>query len=282
MKKILVPTDFTTEADYALEAAAKIAATSGASIELLHIVEDLPHETFSPAGDYIPQNSMDKLFVMKLIEKAHEQLHTRMKDKKLAGIHLTHEVKVGNVYKHIAQSISDERVDLIVMGTKGDSGLHELLVGSNTEKVVRFATCPVLSIGKQPEAFELKNVVLAANFEENYSSFLHKLLEWQKLFEFSLHIVHINTPLNFDSSAHIEEKMAWFSKKHQLQNYTFTIVNEFTYEAGIINFASKTKADMIVMLTHGRRGLAYFMDGSITGNVVNHANVPVLSYRILS
>jgi nucleotide-binding universal stress UspA family protein len=280
MKKILVPTDFSPEADYALEAATRIVARSGASIHLLHIVEDLPYDTFSPSGDYIPQNSMDKVFVMKLIEKAHEQLHTRMQDANLAGITITHEVKTGSVYKHIAQGIAGEKVDLIVMGTKGDSGLHEMLIGSNTEKVVRFAGCPVLSIRKKPGGFDLKNVVLAVNFEENYTSFLHKLIDWQKLFNFKLHVLHVNTPLNFDTTANIEERMARFSRKHQLQNYTFTIVNEYAYEEGILGFAAKTKADMVVMLTHGRRGLAYFMDGSITGNVVNHATVPVLSYRI--
>ncbi len=64
MKKILVPTDFSTEADCALEAAARIAVKAGASIELLHIVEDLPQQTFSPSGDYLPQSSMDNSFLL--------------------------------------------------------------------------------------------------------------------------------------------------------------------------------------------------------------------------
>jgi nucleotide-binding universal stress UspA family protein len=280
MKKILVPTDFSTEADYALEVAAKIAAKTGAGIELLHVIEDLPHQTFSPAGDYVPQDPMDKLFVRKLIERAHEQLHERMRNSKLEGIELTHEVKVGNVFKHLGQSIADEKVDLTVMGTKGASGLHEILVGSNTEKVVRYAKCPVLSVREKPLAFDLKNVVLAVNFEENYTAFVNTLKEWQKLFGFTLHVVHVNTPLNFDTTANIDEKMIRFSKKHQLQDYTFTIVNEYSYEGGIINFATKTKSDMIVMLTHGRKGLAYFLDGSITSSVVNHANIPVMSFKL--
>lgn len=280
MKKILVPTDFSTEADYALEAAARIAVKAGASIELLHIVEDLPQQTFSPSGDYLPQSSMDKVFVMKLIERAHEQLLIRMMDTKMAGISLTHEVKVGNVFKQIAQSISDKKVDLIIMGTKGASGMQEILVGSNTEKVVRFANCPVLSIKKKPEDFDLKKVVLAVNFEENYTSFLNKLIGWQKLFDFSLHILHVNTPLNFDTTANVEDKKTRFSRQHQLHNYTFTIVNEYSYEEGIINFANKTKADMVVMLTHGRKGLSFFLDGSITGSMLNHASIPVMSFRI--
>jgi nucleotide-binding universal stress UspA family protein len=280
MKKILVPTDFSSEADFALEVAASIAARTGATIELLHVVEDLPYQTFSPAGDYIPQDSMDKVFVKKLIEKAHEQLHSRMQSKKLADIALTREVKVGNVFKHVGQSISEEKVDLIVMGTKGASGLHEILVGSNTEKVVRFAKCPVLSVREKPQVFDLKNVVLAVNFEENYTSFLNRLKEWQELFGFTLHILHVNTPLNFDTTSSVDEKMSRFSRKHHLQNYTFTILNEYSYEEGIIGFAKKTKADMIVMLTHGRRGFSFFLDGSVTSSMVNHANIPVMSYKI--
>jgi nucleotide-binding universal stress UspA family protein len=189
---------------------------------------------------------------------------------------------VGNVFKQVGQSIADEKVDLIVMGTKGASGLHEMLVGSNTEKVVRFAKCPVLSVPGNPESFDLKNVVLAVNFEENYTSFLSKLQEWQRIFGFTLHFLHVNTPLNFDTTANIDEKMTKFSKRHHLQNYTFTIINEYSYKEGIINFATKTRADMIVMLTHGRKGLSFFLDGSVTSSVVNHAQIPVMSYKITS
>jgi nucleotide-binding universal stress UspA family protein len=133
-----------------------------------------------------------------------------------------------------------------------------------------------------PESFDLKNVVLAVNFEENYTSFLSKLQEWQRIFGFTLHFLHVNTPLNFDTTANIDEKMLKFSKKHHLQNYTFTIINEYSYKEGIINFATKTRADMIVMLTHGRKGLSFFLDGSVTSSVVNHAQIPVMSYKITS
>jgi nucleotide-binding universal stress UspA family protein len=223
---------------------------------------------------------MDRVFVRKLIERAHEQLHERMQNNKLAGLAISPVVKVSNVFKLVGESIADEKVDLTVMGTKGASGLHEILVGSNTEKVVRYAKCPVLSVREKSAGFSLKNVVLAVNFEENYTAFLNRLKEWQHLFGFTLHLVHVNTPLNFDTTANIDEKMLKFGKKHHLQGYTFTIINDYSYETGIIKFATKTKADMIVMLTHGRKGLSFFLDGSVTSSVVNHANIPVMSYKI--
>jgi nucleotide-binding universal stress UspA family protein len=155
-----------------------------------------------------------------------------------------------------------------------------VLVGSNAEKVVRFASCPVLTVHENAGKFTLKNVALAVNFEDTRASFMNKLKELQQLFGFTLHIVHINTPLNFTTTYAIEEKMHKLSKKYELKNYTFTIINDYSNEEGIIRFADKTNADMIVMLTHGRKGLSYFLDGSTTSQVVNHARKPIMSFKI--
>jgi nucleotide-binding universal stress UspA family protein len=71
-----------------------------------------------------------------------------------------------------------------------------------------------------------------------------------------------------------------FAKRFLFKNFTTHVFNDLYEEDGIINFAHHMKADMIVMGTHGRKGLAHVLSGSLAEDVVNHVDVPIWSYNI--
>ena len=64
------------------------------------------------------------------------------------------------------------------------------------------------------------------------------------------------------------------------EDYTLNIYNENSVEKGILNFAKDTNATLIGMSTHGRKGLSHFFNGSISEDLVNHANMPVVTFKI--
>jgi nucleotide-binding universal stress UspA family protein len=72
--------------------------------------------------------------------------------------------------------------------------------------------------------------------------------------------------------------METFAKKLKLENYTLNIFNDYSEEEGIIRFSESINADMIAMATHGRKGFAHVLVGSIAEDVVNHAKRPVLTF----
>jgi nucleotide-binding universal stress UspA family protein len=166
------------------------------------------------------------------------------------------------------------------MGTKGDSGFHEVVEGSNAEKVVRYAHCPTITVGKPSPGFTLRNVLLATDFDPRIGPLLDLLHGWQSLFGFKLHLVYVNTPLNYSTTFKIQERLEKFLKKHPLENCTTVIIDEYSEKDGILRYADQVQADLVALLTHGRQGLAYVLDGSIAGQVVNHAQVPVLTYNL--
>lgn len=274
MKRILVPTDFSEHAEDALKAAAQIAQKNNAEIILLHMLE-LPHQSNDAimGGISIPES-------MLFMKKANEMLDETASKNYLEGIPVTEVVKMDKPIHGITQISKDYDVDLIIMGSHGSSGVEELLIGSNTEKVVRNSEIPVLVIKKNIPNFNASNIVFASDFSEEAKKPFEKLLNFTKLFDAKLHLVTICTPNSFKPTHVSEQAMHEFISEFNISNYTTQIYNDTNIEKGIINFSNKIDADIIGMCTHGRTGFAHFFNGSISEGLVNHAAKPVLTFKI--
>ncbi len=280
MKTILVPTDFSVQAQNAVQVAAHIAAKSGGSIHLLHVMDVSMGGSFSTMGE-VHDYSMDNLFVVRLMELNKKRLHQIADQLSTAGITgVTYDIQVGNIVGTIIDQVEAHVYDLVVMGTKGASGLDGLLVGSNTEKIVRFSPVPVLSVKEVTDSFKLQKIVFASNFEADQLPAVSKIKRFQELFGAFVHLVYINVPNQFANSRVIRQRMDDFVQRYQLQDYDFTIYNDDSEEKGIIHFAEEADADLIAVATHGRTGLAHLLSGSIAEGIVNHGTRPVLTVNL--
>jgi nucleotide-binding universal stress UspA family protein len=279
MNKILVPTDFSAEAGFALDAALGLSARTGGQIILLHVVEGFVPGSFATQGG-VPDSLTEEAFMMQLIEKGKQDLSRLMASKNLESQNVVTKIKVGNPYHHIARDISEDEADLVIMGSQGTSGYEEVLIGSNTERVVRYSKCPVITI-KQPADFShITDVVFAANFIESEDNVAREIKKLQHILDAKLHLLKVDTPNNFESSRTIKNRIRAFVERHHLENYTVEIYNEATEEDGIIYFAEDIDADMIAMATHGKTGLRHLLSGSIAEDIVNHAQRPVWTCRL--
>jgi nucleotide-binding universal stress UspA family protein len=277
MKKILVPTDFSEQAGHAFEAACNIANKAGAEVILMHVIEDATTSSFSITGEMKQESMADRLFMLKLIEKARESMAAMVSNNPCKSPIETH-LKMGSPYQSIKDIITEQNVDLVVMGTSGASGVEEFMMGSNTEKVVRYAKCPVLTIHKKQKSFDYKSIVFATALSDKETDVVKMVKNAQRMYASTIHLVKINTPNNFERQINTLRDMKAFAKKHNLVDYTINVFNDVSEEEGIIYFAEHIDADMIAMATHGRTGLAHLLTGSIAEDVVNHAQRPVLTY----
>lgn len=278
MKKILVPTDFSKPASWALQTAINIARKVKAEITLLHVVEQPTKESFHVTGEVFSQGDWeDKLFTLKLIERNKAQLADQATEAERAGVAVRQELRMGNPYHGMKTIIADHKVDLVVMGTASRSNMEEMLVGSNTEKVIRSAACPVLTVHHGPSVVEFKNIVYATSMSANEKSFSDVIRVMQDMFDSTVHFVRINTPLNFQPDAKVKPLMENFARSTRLKNYTVSSYNDFSEEEGILHFAASVNADLVGMATHGRTGFAHALVGSIAEDVAQHARRPVLT-----
>lgn len=274
MKKILIPTDFSKHAKYALKVAAQIARKNNGEIILLHMLE-LPHQGSDAigSGHDIPE-------IMFFKNAAIARLEDLMDEPYLEGIKVSEIVQFELAFEGVLKISKLNDVDLIVMGSHGASGFKEMFIGSNAEKVVRNSEVPVLVIKKENDNFEVNDFVFASDFDDEIKKPFAKAVDFAKKFDAVLHLVSINTPNNFKSTSATEKLMKNFIADFDVPKYQLHIYNETNVEKGILKFSKSIDADLIGMSTHGRKGLAHFFNGSISEDLVNHANRPVVTFKI--
>ncbi len=278
MKKILVPTDFSKPANIATDVAADIARKAGAELILLHVVEGASESSFNVEGEGGFASAEDKLFNLRLIARSKKQLEKAVESAKLKDIKVRQELRMGTPFHGMQTIIAEKKVDLVVMGTSGRSDFAAMVIGSNTEKVVRHSQSPVLTVTKKPATTDFKDIVYATSMSKDEEAFSKVVKRTQQLYNSTIHLVRINTPGNFQRDAVVKKYMEDFAKKLQLKNYTVNVFNDLTEEDGIAYFADSINADLIAMATHGRTGFAHVLAGSIAEDVVSHSKRPVLTF----
>jgi nucleotide-binding universal stress UspA family protein len=140
--RVLVPTDFSPPSDRALDYARLIAARTGASLHLLHVLEELVDTASFGSEVFVPDAPEVRAA---RVAQAQERLAHRIGTGDAERPRATTDVVVGSGAKTIASYAADHGYDLIVMGTHGRTGFSHLVMGSVAEQVVRNAECPVLS-----------------------------------------------------------------------------------------------------------------------------------------
>ncbi|OAB28144.1 Nucleotide-binding universal stress protein, UspA family [Flavobacterium fryxellicola] len=274
MKRILVPTDFSEHAENALKAAVLIAKKTKCELFILHLLE-VPNQINDTitGGSSIPEE-------MLFIKKANEKLQKITEQPYLAGISVNVSVQYERTFSGILAFNKKNKIDLIVMGSHGTSGIEELLLGSNTEKVVRLSEIPVLVIKKDVRDLKFKNMVFASDFSPETKKPFIKMRDFAAIFDANLFLVFICTPNSFKTTLDAEKIMSKFIKNYEIKNYSLHIFNDTNVENGIVNFSKTIDADLIGLCTHGRTGLAHFFTGSISEDLVNHVTKPIITFKI--
>lgn len=274
MKKILVPTDFSKHAEYALKVAAQIAKKDNSEIILLHMLE-LP----TTGNDAIStSHEIPELMLFKNVAVA--KLDSLMHAPYLEGIKVSKVIQFELAFDGIMNNGKSHNADLIIMGSHGASGFQEMFIGSNTEKVVRNSEVPVLVIKREEENFTASKFIFASDFSAEIKKPFEKVVNFANKFNSHIYLVNINTPNNFKSTNVAEKIMEDFTSQFKMNNFSTHIYNDINVEKGILHFAKSINADIIGMSTHGRKGLSHFFNGSISEDLVNHAKRPVITFKI--
>lgn len=267
MKKILVPCDFSTPAINALRFAIDIAKTSGGEVQLLYVIE-LPIMYDSIV---MPVLYFEEAF-FKDMKVATEARFMRLSAKfKKDGVKLSFKVQFGSTTTGILEYVKKKGIDLIVMGSHGASGLKEVVIGSNTEKIVRTSTVPVLVV-KDFYKGRVKSIVFPVMLSlKDQEALVMKVKAIQFFFKARLHLVWINTPGNFVTDSITRNQLEAFANRYMLSDYSIDIFNHTSVEEGILLYTEMVKGNMIALGTHGRKGLGHLLLASVAEDVVNHS-----------
>lgn len=275
MKKILVPTDFSEQAQNALEVAAQLAKRYNSEIYLLHMLE-LPSQLIDATAGTSNQVP-EAIYFMK---KAHEKFEDVKQKEFLKDIPVYETVMFHGAFNGIMEVAKKNGCDLIVMGSHGATGFKEVFIGSNTEKVVRNSEIPVLVIKDATSIFDIKDIVFACDFVPHVKNSFIEATKFAEMIDAKMHLVYINTANKFKTSENLDKKMKKFLEDVDFSNYTLNVYNAESIEKGILKFSALKNAGLIGISTHGRKGLAHFLNGSVSEDLVNHSKKPVITFKI--
>lgn len=274
MKRILVPTDFSEQAENALKVAAMLAKSHDAQIYLLHMME-IPMQQIDPINAH--SDVPEALFFMKL---AHKKFDDLMASDFLKGITVHETLKADITFNEIKEACAEYDIDIIVMGSHGATGLMEMFVGSNAEKVVRTSEVPVLVIKNEHKSFEISDFVFASDFKNDNKETYKQAIKFAESIGAKIHLLMVNTASHFITTTEANNRINDFISGQTFDNYTVNVYNDISVEQGILNFSKDINADLIGISTHGRQGIAHFFNGSISEDLVNHAKRPVITFKI--
>ena len=287
MKKIIVPTDFSEQAQHALDLAAEISNKTGAKIVLMHVIEFakkkttfLGSSTLSTMGSLETGAEIDNVYFIQLFKRRKKQMAAVLNDPSYANIDITDKILMGTPYHAIEEEITESDADLIIMGTTGVNDWEESLIGSTAEKVVRHASCPVVTLRKKMKLADIKKIVFASDFKEEKPAYMRIVKSIQKLFGAELHIVFVNTPGHFVNERELVKNLKKFAADNELDDHKIHVYCHQHEEEGIVWFTEDFKMDMVMMATHGRSGFSRIFDHSIAEDVVNFSKKPVVTFNL--
>lgn len=275
MKNILIPTDFSQAASYGIEFAANLAKKTKAKVHLFNAAETNAYYFASdPMVMAPPAAVMMEGIDDKLKKSAMAKLEKLTSNKVFAGVNVSVNCETtSNIPSAILDYADEVKADIIVMGTKGSSGIPGVLLGSTAERVVRFSERPVVVVPEKIKSAALKLVMFATDFKEESYKMFPVVQSFAKIYNAKIHLLKVNTADQFNASRHDEELIAAFTKK--FGKYDCSIYNEYMKEEGILTFSNKIKADIIAIGTHGKRGLRRFFSEDVSEGVVRLSSKPI-------
>lgn len=271
MKSILIPVDYSAFAAAAINTGIALARRTGAELFLLNIF-DAPSD-----WNLIPVDQ----------QQAHPEIEGRMveaeiKMDKLTGDKLFRRVKVtgivrpGIIREEIQRFAKLYKCDLIIMGAHGMGESQRYFIGSQAQKILRAAPCPVLSVKKDFKPQSIKKIVFAADFDENLIKVFGKLMGFIKATGAKVHLVYINTPTQFKESVPIEKGMEKLKLAYPELSMKGFVHNAKEVIPGLLEFAALHKIDIIAKITHDRKHRPGY-DIGVTESLLFKSKAPILS-----
>lgn len=271
MKKILVPTDFSDYSKKAAATAVQIAANADAEIILLHcVVTNLDWAMMSEEkrAKY-PETQAST-------EAAETMLQRQAKTKVFANSKVRCVVAHGVPSEQIIFVATKQKANLIVMGSHGVNEPHEYFIGSNIQKTLRKASCPILMVKKNHRLNSWKKMVFASNFEENVNKEFRQILDFSKLMGATIELLFVNTPGNFKSTPEAYKLMDDFCGHFKNTNMGRSIYNHQEINKGVMEYCQETKANWLALVAHDRRRTPQYLIGN-TETLIYYGDIPVLS-----
>lgn len=272
--KILIPTDFSVQAEFGYLMVKKLEEKIPVEIHFLHVLSVPDTVTMDANGDIQTCGEIDVNFVKQQKTIALRNLENI---KLLYGNQIKTHLLLGKITDAIINFSELHHFDLIVMGTKGAWGLKEKLSGSETQMIARRSKIPLLSLMCDRSDLQINNMLMVHDFNNPQKEKLDLLHKFIKAFNVQLHFLQIIGNDSIKKEVDIEADMAKFAALNNIEQYDTHIIKDQQIESGVVHFNQMNNMDVVCIGTHGKGSVFH---KSATEKLINHLFKPIISFQL--
>lgn len=274
---IMVPVDFTPVSYRAIEFLAFLMDKTPVNTHLVHVIEVNAAEW---GGSVEASETLNKT-ELKQKQQLAEQKFAELKQH--LDFSFTSEILFGRLTTTLADYANKQQTDLVIMGTDGAEGWLEKVSGSEAQHVVRYTNIPVITIHKHAAISPIQNLLWVADFEaeKQPEQSVATIKFLQQLFNAKLHLLQIVDKDDESRLNQLKGKMQDFVEQLNLQNVELHLHHNYKVPAGVRNFNEVSAMDLVLIGTHGRKGINHLFYGSIAETLVNHCIRPLMTYHLM-
>jgi nucleotide-binding universal stress UspA family protein len=296
-KRILFATDFSDCAGRAQDYALFLAEVCGACLDILHVLE------FQPGMD--PDYPVNHLYLEHLQKETGALLDALVSHAAHRGLTANVHQVTGIPSQWITAMAKEKEVDLIVLGTHGRTGLEHILLGSTAERVVARAPCPVLTVRLErarlmPDEAQaaiaapaIRTILVPIDFSDCSLDALEYAAQVATQFSAAVTILHVLEPVSYSLDFSLTQAGKARAQRERLEARLAEMAASL-HRAGLpaghvlrggvpadslLDWSREQAYDLIVMGTHGRRGVSHLVSGSVAEAVLRQASSPVLTVK---
>jgi nucleotide-binding universal stress UspA family protein len=287
--KLLLATDCSKDAVRAQEMALFLAKTCRAELDILSVLE-------APPG-MDPDYQVNQLYLDQLHKEAEKVVARLEREAGGLGVKTAARILRGIPVQHINEAVGELKSDLVVMGTRGRTGLAHVLLGSTAEGVVRGAPCPVLTVRSMPgpaaPGLRVARILVPVDFSDCSLEAMEYTIQAAKEFSASVTMLHVTEAASYGldftlvhagdarkTAQALDKRLGEFAALLKKQGIPARhVLQSGAPGDAILDRARADAADLIVMGTHGRRGFSHLASGSVAEAVLRQAPCPVLTIK---
>jgi nucleotide-binding universal stress UspA family protein len=272
--KVLIPTDFSVQAEYAYLMVKKLEEKAPIEIHFMHVLDVPDTVTIDANGTIQTCGEIDVNYVISQKEIADRKLNNL---KILYGENIQTHLVLGKITDNIINYSEANKFDLIVMGTKGAWGVKEKLSGSETQIIARKSKIPLLSLMCDRSDLIVKNILLVHDYKNSTNDNLTLLKKLIKAFGAKVHQLQIVSNQTAAEKENLSTRMDKYALENGITDYENHILNDLDVENGVIHFNQMHAVDIVCIGTHGKGGLFHV---SATEKLINHLFKPIISFHL--
>jgi nucleotide-binding universal stress UspA family protein len=272
---ILIPVDFSDTSLLAIKHGAFLAKYTKGDVHLLHVINKM-YEHYAVLEQPMHLDNPEK-YETSASNKLNELADSIRRE---YGVGVNTIVALGNPTKEIINAAQDIKADMIVMGTHGYSPLEELMIGSNTLKVITKSACPVMTMSSSAQKFGYGNILMPIDTSGHSRQKVNYTIELAKAFSAHVHVFGILGKNDPNEEAGMNVVMNQIKKIASEKNVICSteIMKDVRNRAeATIVHADKVRADLIVIMTDQDAEISGFFLGPYSQQVIHRAKVPVIA-----